>query len=210
VHEIRKRPPFFQGSHVKYGINTPVAAYVSGMGISDREIACTIADYCYREVGLSLLPSVEIFRRLMQGLTFEDLLPVFRDRQLVQEVMAVLRRYKLDTRPVDYFADPLTIDFKTYVVGLRYENRLQILSQVSKGDELRLVREPDNIFDPYAMAVHTQADHKLGFIRSSKAFVLSTLFDEGWRFRCCVERIYPATHHPNRRLLVHIPPPLPF
>lgn len=197
-------------SYVKYGVNMPVAAYVSGMGISDRETARTMANYYYREVSPALLPSVEEFQEWAQGLTFEDLLPILQDRQLVQEVMSILRRYKFNARPVDYFTNPGTIDFKTYVVGLQYENRLEYLSEVSEGDELKLVREPDNVFDPHAMAVHTNAGQKLGYIRSSKAFVLSTLFDEGWQFSCYVERMYPASRHPNRRLLVHIPPPLPF
>jgi helicase len=197
-------------SYVKYGVNTPVAAYVSGMGVSDREIAHTMADYYYQEVSPLILPSMEDFQEWVQGLTFEDLLPIFQDRQLVQEVMSVLRRYKFDARPVDYFTNPSTIDFKTYVVGLRYENRLGYLPRINKGDELKLVREPDNAFDPYAMAVYTNSGQKLGYIRSSKAFVLSTLSDEGWQFKCYVERIYPAPRHPNRRLLVQIPPPLPF
>ncbi len=197
-------------SYVKYGVNTPVAAYVSGMGISDRGIACTMADYYYQEVNLALLSSVEDFQEWVQGLTFEDLLPILQDHQLVQEVMSILRRYKFGARPVDYLTNPNTIEFRTYVVGLQYENRLEYLSQVNEGDELKLVREPDNAFDPYAMAVYTNAGQKLGYIRSSKAFVLSTLYDEGWQFSCYVERIYPASRHPNRRLLVHIPPPLPF
>jgi hypothetical protein len=177
-------------SYVKYGVNTAVAAYVSGIGISDREIARIMADYYYREVSPALLPSVKDFQEWVQGLTFEDLLPILQDHHLVQEVMSILRRY--------------------YVVGLRYENRLEYLSQVNQGGELKLVREPDNAFDPYAMAVYTNVGQKLGYIRSSKAFVLSTLSDEGWRFNCYVERMYPAPRHPNYRLLVHIPPPLPF
>ncbi len=197
-------------SYVKYGVNTPVAAYVSGMGISDRRIARTMADYYYQEVNPALLPSLEDFQEWVQALNFEDLLLILRDRQLVQEVTSILSRYKFDTRPVDYFTNPTTIDFTTYVVGLQYGNRLEHLSQINEGDELKLVREPDNAFDPYAMAVHTKAGQKLGYIRRSKAFVLSTLSDEGWQFNCYVERIFPALRHPNRRLLVHIPSPLPF
>jgi hypothetical protein len=194
-------------SYVKYGVNTPVAAYVSGMGISDRIIARTIADYYYQQVmNSALLPSVEDFQEWTQDLTFEDLLSVLQDRQLVQEVVSVLHRYKFDARPVDYFTNPSTIDFKTYVVGLRYENRLEYLSQVNEGDELELVREPDNAFDPYAMAVYTSTGRKLGYIRRNNAFVLSTLSDEGWQFNCRVEQISPAIFHPNYRLLTHISP----
>ena len=94
-----------------------------------------------------------------------------------------------------------------YVVGLRYENRLEYLAQVKKGDELKLVRELNNAFDPYAMAVYTSVDQKLGYIPSSKAFILSTLADEGWEFRCYAVHVYSAPRHPNRRLMVFIPPP---
>jgi len=197
-------------SYVKYGVNTPVAAYVSGMGISDREIARTMADYYYREVSPALLASVEDFQEWVQGLTFEDLLSILQHRQIVQEVMSVLLRYKFDARPVDYFTDPSAAEFKTYVVGLRYEDRLKHLSQLGIGDELKLVREPDNAFDPYALAVYTISGRKLGYIRSSKAFIISTLYDEGWLFNCYVEQIHSDARHPNRRLLVHILPLLPF
>lgn len=203
--EIRLLP-----SYVKYGVNTPVAAYVSGMGINDRRIARTIAGHYYREVDSTLLPSVEEFQEWIQGVTFEDLLLILQNHHLVQEVLHVLRRYKFGSRPVDYFTDPSNVDFKTYVVGLRHENRLEHLSQVNEGDKLKLVREPNNPFDHNAMAVHINAGQKLGYICRSKAFVLSTLRDEGWQFDCYVERIYPASRHPNRRLLVHIPAPLPF
>jgi hypothetical protein len=203
--EIRLLP-----SYVKYGVNTPVAAYVSGLGISDRAVARTIAGHYYREADSTLLPSVEVFQEWIQALTFEDLLVALRDHQRVLEVQQVLRRYKFGSRPVDYFTDPSNADFETYVVGLRYENRLEHLSQVNEGDKLRLVREPNNPFDRNAMAVHTDAGQRLGYVRRSKAFVVSTLHDEGWRFDCYVERIYPASRHPNRRLLVHIPAPLPF
>jgi helicase len=197
-------------SYVKYGVNTPVAAYVCGMGISDRGIARTMADYYYLEVSPELLPSLEDFQDWVQGLTFEELLPILQDRQLVQEVMSTLLRYKFDARPVDYFTNPRTAEFRTYVVGLRYEDRLKYLSQLTEGDELELAREPDNAFDPYAMAVYTVSGQKTGYIRSSKAFVISTLYDEGWLFDCYVERIYSTARHPNRRLLVHVLPTLSF
>lgn len=193
-------------SYVKYGVNTPVAAYVSGMGVSDRGIARAIADHYYRSVSPELLPALDDFQEWIQAVTPEELLPVLQDPQLVQEVMSVLLRYKFDTRPVGYLTDPSTAEFRTYVVGLRYEDRLRYLAGLKAGDELLLVREPDNPFDPYAMAVHIASGQKIGYIRGSKAFVLSTLYDEGWPFSCHIERIYPAARHPNRRLLVHIRP----
>lgn len=194
-------------SYVKYGVNTPVAAYVSSMGVADRAVARSIAEYYYRELSSTLLEPVELFQEWVQTLSFEDMLVILEDPVLVQQTMSVLRRHKPDARPVDYFTNPKSVDFKTYVVGTRYEGRLTHLSRLSVGDDLRLVREPDNPFDPNAMAVLTATGEKVGYIRMSKAFVLSTLSDEGWQFSCHVERLYPAPRHPNRRLLLHVPPP---
>jgi len=199
-HEIGLLP-----AYVKYGVNTPAAAYISGMGVSDREIARIMADYYYQDTGLSVSsPDLNNFREWVQDLTFEGLLTILHDKQHVHDVWAALRRYKLDARPVDYFTQPRSLEFKTFVVGLQYEDRLNHVAKINEGDALRLIREPDNPFDSYALAVYTAFDQKLGYIRSSKAFTLSTLLDEGQQFSCVAEKIYPATNHPNRRLLVRI------
>jgi len=196
-------------SYAKYGVNTPVAAYVSGLGVAARGVSRAIADYYYREVSSILLQPVAAFHEWVKAVGFEDLLLAVGDPAHVQDAMRVLRRYKLDTRPVDHFADPTSIDFKTYVMGLGYDNRLAYLPHLAVGDEMHLVREPDNAFDPYAMAVCTRSGDKIGYLRMALAFVLSILTDEGWRFDCHVERLYHPPRHPNRRLLIHIPAPSP-
>lgn len=190
-------------SYVKYGVNTPVAAYVSGMGLGDRNIAQKMADH-YLQTNQGLLLSVENFLSWIENLTPEDLLSILKDDELVREVMVVLRRYKPNTRSVDYFTNPRAIDFRTYVVGLQYENRSKYLQGISVGDDLELVRETNNPFDIYAMAVHTTLGQRLGYIRRNWAFILSTLYDEGWRFSCKVARIYSGLRNPNRRLLVRV------
>lgn len=190
-------------SYVKYGVNMPVAAYVSGVGISDRNIAQKIADY-YFQAHQVLIPSVEDFLGWMENLTSEDLLAILQESDRVQEVLNVLRRYKPNTRSVDYFTNPETINFRTYVVGLQYENRLDHFREIRIGDVLKFVRESDNPFDAYAMAVYTTSGQKLGYIRRNLAFILSTLYDEGWRFTCKVERKYTSARGPNRRLLIRV------
>lgn len=193
-------------SYLKYGVNTPVAAYLCGMGIGDRAIARALASHFYNHVHPALLPSLENFQDWVLDLRPEDLMPILQDDRLVAEALTVFRRYKLDSRPVDSFIHPDSIDIITYVVGLAYEGREAHLQTIRKGDALKLLREPDNRYDPYAIAVLTLSLVRVGYIRSSRAFTLSTLLDEGLRFNCIVDHVDIKTRFLNRALRVRITP----
>lgn len=191
-------------AYMKYGVSNPVAAYVCGMGVTNRVVAKTISEYYYSKAGKRThVPSVDEFREWIQEINFEDLLGILGTTETVTETWAVFRRYKLDARPLDSFANPDKIEMKTYLVGLQYEGRLQLLDAISDGDELKLIREPDNPYDTYALAVHTPYNRKLGYIRGSKAFTLSTLIDEGRHFSCAVEKKSLETNL-NRKLLLKV------
>lgn len=191
--------------YVKYGVNTPVAVYFCGLGISNREVARLLSEYYYKEVSPeNLLPSQSDFREWLQDLTFEDLRIVLPNEKLVQEAWFVIRNVKLDVRPIDVLAQPKNKEIITYVVGLRYENRIQYIKDLSVGMKLSLVREPENTVDPYALAVYSSSGNKIGYIRSSKAFIFSTLLDQGSTVECVVEKISSPLTMPNRRLLVKL------
>ena len=77
---------------------------------------------------------------------------------------------------------------QTRVAGVSFENRdgslrQTYVRQVSKGDALVLRREPENPFDPHAMAVDwADADgrpHQLGYVPRSLAALLAPLVDGG-------------------------------
>ena len=78
-------------------------------------------------------------RNQIQEINFEDLLGILEEHDTVIETWAVFRQYKLDARPLDSFANPDKIEMKTYLVGLQYEDRLQLLGAISDGDELKLI-----------------------------------------------------------------------
>ncbi len=193
-------------SYLKYGVNTPVAAYLCGMGISDRMIARVLASYYYSAVDSVLLPPLENFQEWLLDLRSEELKPILRDDELVAEALSIFRRYKLDARPVDSFIHPDRIDVVTYVVGLAYEGRVAYLPTLRNGDSLKLSREPDNQYDPYAIGVLSRSNEKIGYIRSSRAFTLSILLDEGLKLNCIVDRVDSATRNLNRALRVRITP----
>ena len=191
--------------YVKYGVNNPVSAYLCGLGVTDRITARTIADHYYKEMSPKiLLPNLSDLIEWLQDLTVDDLRTLLSEEQLIIPVWSAIQKTRVDIRPFDFLAKSDDQDILTYVVGLKYEGRLNHIPQLKVGDKLTLLREQDNLVDPYAIAVHMANGVKLGFIRSSKAFYLSTLIDQGQQTECTIEKINPPAFHPNRRLLVNI------
>jgi hypothetical protein len=63
-----------------------------------------------------------------------------------------------------------------FVAGFRYYEGMQQLDRLKEGDLLELVREPDNAYDRYTVALHWRGI-KIGFIPSSINEMLSFLLD---------------------------------
>jgi hypothetical protein len=86
---------------------------------------------------------------------------------------------------------------QTRVAGVSFENRdgsprQPYVRLAKKGDALALRREPDNPFDPFAMAVDwTDADgaaHQLGYVPRALAAVLAPFVDQGGKLVAAVLR----------------------
>lgn len=63
-------------------------------------------------------------------------------------------------------------EFNTKLVGVTFKNddgssRQELLSLTAKGDNVFLIREPNNKYDKYAIAVKNNFDDQLGYLSSS-------------------------------------------
>jgi hypothetical protein len=103
--------------------------------------------------------------------------------------------YAKSTYPASMSLEFPTI--QTRVAGVSFENRdgslrQTYVRQVKKGDGLTLRREPENPFDPHAMAVDwTDAEgmpRQLGYVPRALAFVLAPLVDMGVKLQARVAR----------------------
>ncbi len=65
-----------------------------------------------------------------------------------------------------------------FVRGFQYYEGPSWISQMKEGDLLELVREPDNAYDPTAIALHWH-NRKIGFIPAEDNEMLSKLLDIG-------------------------------
>ncbi|MDR7535310.1 MAG: single-stranded-DNA-specific exonuclease RecJ [Armatimonadota bacterium] len=72
--------------------------------------------------------------------------------------------------------------FHTKVVGVTYAGRQAAVQTVRPGERLRLVREPRNPSDPYAVQVRRLDGTPLGFLRARLAAHLAPAMDAGARY----------------------------
>ena len=84
-------------------------------------------------------------------------------------------------------ADSECRSFFTKIVGVTHRNpdgsdRQKIIGQCRVGEDLRLVREPKNRYDPNAVAVHRLNGQQLGYIGSDLAAEMADDAEEGVQF----------------------------
>src|SRR3984885_6527183 len=92
----------------------------------------------------------------------------------------------LDRDPYASIGD--SFGFNTKIVGVTFEGRQDLIAGLQPGQELELVRQPENAFDPNAVAVH-YGRLQLGFVRKPIAARIAPNIDAGERYRAEVRHI---------------------
>ena len=65
----------------------------------------------------------------------------------------------------------------TNIVGMKYINGMQWTKGLKEGDEIVLMREPDNKYDSNAIKVCDQQEHQIGYIPKNTARQISKEID---------------------------------
>ncbi len=89
----------------------------------------------------------------------------------------------------DYAGITQAPSFNTKVVGVTFENRQDILMGLEAGMELRLQRQPDNGFDPCAIAVTLLDGRQLGYLNKALAARLAPVMDAGESYSAAVSAV---------------------
>jgi hypothetical protein len=63
------------------------------------------------------------------------------------------------------------------IAGLQHYATSEMLRELCEEDELKLVREPGNKFDQFAVRIDTVSDVKLGYVPRTYSQFLATLLD---------------------------------
>jgi single-stranded-DNA-specific exonuclease len=69
--------------------------------------------------------------------------------------------------------------FHTKLAGVSFEGRQEVVARLQPGAPVRLVRQPDNEFDPNAIAVFAPTGEQVGFLNRRLASVLAPAIDAG-------------------------------
>ena len=82
-----------------------------------------------------------------------------------------------------------------HIAGFGFWNGCEAFEYLKIGTQLRLVREEDNKFDPYAVAIYYK-DYKLGFIPRGSNHDISKYLDMGLGdiYEVRITRITPDVH----------------
>jgi hypothetical protein len=94
------------------------------------------------------------------------------------------------------------------LAGFRHYEAPNLWGEVRAGDELALVREPDNPHDRNAVRVEWRS-FKLGYVPRAQSEAVARLLDRGTRLAARVSKLQ-HTRAPNRRIEFEIFMPLPL
>lgn len=90
---------------------------------------------------------------------------------------------------------PRRIDLlEVHIAGFQYHEGMRpgVFSLLGKGDELLLRREPDNPYDPSAIAVLTRKGNKLGYLPRRTNAVPAAILDQGVVARAGIVEVDPS------------------
>jgi len=79
---------------------------------------------------------------------------------------------------------------KTKIAGISLHQN--IISEIVPGEELLLMREPDNRFDTNAIIVLSRSKKQLGYVNRNLAFDVAKAMDEGVVVKCFASMITGA------------------
>ena len=78
--------------------------------------------------------------------------------------------------------------YEAYIRGFQYYEGSDAIGSMKAGDELDLVREPDNKYDGFATAVFKDSS-KLGYLPRDENISIANLLDSGMLLRCTVKEV---------------------
>ena len=83
------------------------------------------------------------------------------------------------------------------IAGFSYWDGCEVFNELKIGTELKILREEDNKFDPYAVAIY-YGESKLGFVPRNANHDISTLKGYAWKY-IGIRQIH---FHKDNRLIV--------
>ena len=170
---IRWLPTMF-----RFGVRTPLASWAMTLGCPSRELSSSIVAGFVSDSD-DARPSYSAFVNWFSFLTEEDF--TYRFDATAHESEVLSRRSAAlvpNDRSVTASLRAGSRRLTSPVAGLRYHNRWALLAGVVSGDDVRLIRDYANQYDPNAVEVR-KGGELLGYISRTQARLLAPRMDVG-------------------------------
>ena len=163
---------------LKFGVGSPVAAYLSGLGLRDRVAAQQLDTYLVAEGGSPNSTFREVFD------WFANLIMEQVDEALdgqtrrVEQTLRVVNRLNSSRRGHSFIQAKET-SITSPIMGLSYHGRHLKLLEASVDDTIQMQREVDNPYDHNAIRILNQEGYDLGYVRRETAKIIAPFMDSG-------------------------------
>lgn len=94
--------------------------------------------------------------------------------------------------------------FITRVVGIHHHQDPRFLKRLKPGQPVFLVREPENEYDPDAIAVRDMKGNSLGYLRATIARQLAPAMDRGTRYLASIHAVLDERFASNERVYIWV------
>jgi len=130
------------------------------------------------------------------------------EKLLPRELQQALRGKRGAPEPADR-ARGLSLEAYDFVVSeTHYEDRTTaIVRYASKGDDLLLMRDPENACSPNAIVIRLPSGFDVGFVPEYTARSLAQYLDAGYPYRARIRRILPGRVAPVLMVSTDVYPP---
>ncbi|MCB0738004.1 MAG: HIRAN domain-containing protein [Bacteroidetes bacterium] len=92
-------------------------------------------------------------------------------------------------------AKPIKI-YDNYVRGIYHYDFSKVRTQMKEGDELSLIREPENVYDSFATAVFWQ-QHKMGYLAAYENIVIANMLDKNVELKAFISQVQNKASSPE-------------
>ena len=164
------------------------------------------------------------FRVKKDGKTYIIEVKGFWDNKSVKKVSTMLRQPMIEEKVIidsDFYSildmnfkekinnwEPSQVQsevFKLPVIGLSFGSRMKFINELTEGDHLRLIPEPNNPYDPFAIQVATDDNNQVGYIAKDWASIFSYKMKCGFKYDAhLLKKDFEKKH-----LLISLKPQIP-
>lgn len=96
------------------------------------------------------------------------------------------------------------MEFYTKVAGVTFDNRQRLIRRMSVGENISLVRDPNNPYDKNAIKVINSNGEQIGFISKELASTMAIRMDAGVIYSATVSQITGMNPGENLGVNLHI------